>query len=122
MREVTGHGKAVQRVRVVTEPHTDYTRFAIAVTAGNVAAGEDIRWLPRGHAPEALPDDDWWLFDDRLVAWTVFERDGTALLGWAASTDEVLTRHYARIRDQLWARAIPHDDYVDPESGGRACP
>ncbi|GAB0102412.1 hypothetical protein JMUB6875_13800 [Nocardia sp. JMUB6875] len=45
----------MQRVRVVTEPHTDYIRFAIAITAGNVAAGEDIRWLPREHAPDSLP-------------------------------------------------------------------
>lgn len=112
MGDVTGSGTSVQRVRVVTEPHTDYIRFALATTPGSLAVGDDIRWLPRNRAPVALPDDDWWLFDERLVAWTVFERDGTALPGWVASTDPLIAGHYAELRDQLWSKAVRHDDYT----------
>lgn len=46
IQETTSRGVAVTRVRIVTEPHTDYTRFALAVAALNVRAGEDIRYLP----------------------------------------------------------------------------
>ncbi|AYF74190.1 hypothetical protein D7D52_10305 [Nocardia yunnanensis] len=112
VREVTASGTSVQRVRVVTEPHTDYVRFAVATTPGNLDAGEDIRWLPREVAPEELPDDDWWLLDEDLVAWTVFEQDGTALPGWVATTDSALTAHYAAVRDRLWDKAIRHHDYI----------
>jgi hypothetical protein len=112
MRDITAAGTAVHRVRVVSEPHTDYTRFAFAMTPGNLAAGEDIRWLPRDHAPVDLPDDDWWLFDEQLVAWTVFETDGAALPDWVASSDRAIIDHYARIRDQLWSKAIRHSDYA----------
>lgn len=110
--KVTTTGTAVQRVRVVSEPHTDYVRFALSTTPGSLAAGEDIRWLPRADAPSGLPDDDWWLFDDRTVAWTVFEQDGTALPGWVASDDPAIAGHCAQLRDQLWGKAIRHNDYV----------
>ncbi|ATL67243.1 hypothetical protein GZH49_30185 [Nocardia terpenica] len=111
MREVTGNGCVVQRVRVVSEPHGDYTRFAVGTTPGNLEAGEDIRWLPRQNAPSDLPEDDWWLFDDELVAYTVFERDGTALPGWAATRDPAIAGHCARRRDELWAKAVRHYEY-----------
>ncbi|MFE6859665.1 DUF6879 family protein [Nocardia sp. NPDC057668] len=112
MKQVTSYGTAVQRVRVVTEPHSDYIRFALSTTAGSLAVGDDIRWLPRNRAPVSLPDDDWWLFDDHLVAWTVFKRDGTALPGWVASTDPAIADHYAQLRNQLWSKAIQHNDYA----------
>lgn len=112
MREVAEAGVAVQRVRVITEPHGDYTRFSVGTTAANLEAGEDIRWLPRQAAPADLPDDDWWLFDDELAAYTVFERDGSALPGWVATTDPLIVGHYAQLRDQLWAKAIPHSEYA----------
>ncbi|MGW2662814.1 DUF6879 family protein [Nocardia tengchongensis] len=70
-----------------------------------------MRWLPRDHAPAGLPDDDWWLIGEDLVAWTVFEQDGAALPGWVASDDPALTAHYAGLRDQLWGKAIRHSDY-----------
>ncbi|UGT63942.1 DUF6879 family protein [Nocardia asteroides] len=111
MREVTGAGCAVQRVRVTSEPHGDYTRFSVGTTAANIDVGEDIRWLPRSSAPVDLPDDDWWLFGDEVAAFTVFADDGSALPGWAATTDPVITGYYARRRDDLWAKAVPHADY-----------
>ncbi|WP_348537826.1 DUF6879 family protein [Nocardia cyriacigeorgica] len=112
MREVTGSGRVVQRVRVVSEPHGDYTRFSIGTTAANLDAGEDIRWLPRHDAPVDLPDDDWWLFDEELAAFTVFTADGEALPGWVATSDPVVVAHCAQRRDDLWAKAIEHADYA----------
>jgi hypothetical protein len=90
----------------------DYTRFSVGTTAANIDVGEDIRWLPRHEAPPDLPDDDWWLFDDALAAYTVFTADGAALPGWVAITDPLIVTHYARRRDALWSRAIPHTEYA----------
>src|SRR5690348_3061710 len=47
IREVTSRGTVVQRARVVTEPHVDYTRWGLVIAPCNIAAGEDIRYLPR---------------------------------------------------------------------------
>lgn len=46
IRDTTATGRLVQRVRVVSVPHGDYTRWGLSVAALNIAAGEDIRWLP----------------------------------------------------------------------------
>ncbi|AHH22124.1 hypothetical protein NONO_c73680 [Nocardia nova SH22a] len=112
MREAVGAGCAVQRVRVITEPHGDYARFSVGTTAANLEAGEDIRWLPRQGAPSDLPEDDWWLFDDALAAFTVFNPDGSVQPGWAATSDPAITAHLALTRDMLWSKAIPHTEYA----------
>nr|WP_067647403.1 DUF6879 family protein [Nocardia harenae] len=52
-------GAAVRRVRIVTEPHTQYTRYLLALSRHNVAAGEEISYLPRHDAEpsDAAADD-----------------------------------------------------------------
>jgi hypothetical protein len=112
VREVTEAGRSVRRLRVVTVPSSDYTRWLLSISGFNVEAGEEIRWLPRT-APEGLPagDDDFWLFDDRRVVFTLFEPDGT-FAGGAATDDPAIVRHCVRARTALWAAGIPHDDYL----------
>ncbi|MBL1079560.1 hypothetical protein JK358_34660 [Nocardia sp. 2] len=111
MREVTDSGRQVQRVRVVTEPHTDYTRFLLATTGTNLDSGEDIRWLPR-HLINAdnLTADDWWLFDDDVVAFTAFRVDGT-LGGFAVTRDPRISEYCRSVRDEVWVLATPHVEY-----------
>ncbi|GAB3440126.1 hypothetical protein GCM10027570_05310 [Streptomonospora sediminis] len=115
MRSATALGRTVRRVRVVTEPVSDYIRFEHEGTADNIAAGEDIRWLPRHHLPEglALPAGgrDWWLFDDRLLAVGHFDAHGR-VLGSELVTDPQTAAECVRVRDELWALAIPHDTYA----------
>jgi len=53
VRETTGSGKRIERVRVVSVPHVDYTRWGLQVAPLNIEAGEDIRWLPR-HLTDGL--------------------------------------------------------------------
>jgi hypothetical protein len=54
--ETTRRGVAVRRARIVSEPVSEYIRFEHHVTAPNVVAGEDVRWLPRRHVSDlALP-------------------------------------------------------------------
>ncbi|MFI1918109.1 DUF6879 family protein [Nocardia sp. NPDC020380] len=111
VRESTLRGVSFSRVRVVTEPHLDYVCWSLAVSPLNIEAGEDIRYLPRRRvAVDELSTDDYWLFDDDTVAFTLFRVDGSAA-GAAVTTDPVLVRRCAQVRDAAWQRAIPYADY-----------
>jgi hypothetical protein len=111
IREVTSQGKSVTRARVVTVPHVDYTRWGLTVAEHNIAAGEDIRWLPR-HLIDSteLTTDDYWLFDDERVVFTVFEPSGR-FAGGAVTTDPIIVGHCRAVRDRVWQVAIPHHQY-----------
>src|SRR5215471_19593494 len=67
-------GVTVRRARLVAEPVTDYIRFEYDVTAAhNLAAGEQVRWLPRRDAAGIMvPCADFWVFDERVVLWNHF--------------------------------------------------
>jgi hypothetical protein len=55
MKAATSRGVAVRRARIVSEPVTDYIRYEYDVTAAfNLAAGEQVRWLPRTKATGLL--------------------------------------------------------------------
>ncbi|MEV0399122.1 DUF6879 family protein [Actinoallomurus sp. NPDC050550] len=114
IRRTTQVGKTFRRVRVITEPLSDYIRWEHSVTHLNVGAGEDIRWLPRHLVPEwiSFPADgnDWWLLDDRLVTVGHFDGD-MRVLGSELVTDPAVVADCIRIRDQLWSLAIPHREY-----------
>ncbi|MFB8005042.1 DUF6879 family protein [Nocardia sp. NPDC056000] len=113
IKSTTARGVAVQRVRVVTEPHGDYTRFALDYTSRfNQPSGEDIRWLPRQSVDAAeLTPDDWWLFDNDIALFTMFTSTGD-FAGGGHTTDADIVARCVRVRDRLWERAIPHDRYV----------
>jgi len=112
VREATGAGKDISRVRVVTVPHVDYTRWGLTVAEHNIAAGEDIRWLPRHLIdPNNLTTDDYWLFDDDRVVFTVHEPDGQ-FAGGAVTTDPAIVARCRAVRDQVWRVAVPHSRYV----------
>jgi hypothetical protein len=114
VREVTSSGRGIRRLRVITEPITEYVRFEWDITPDNLAAGEDIRWLPRHLLPAGLvfPREglDWWLFDDRLAAFGHFYDDGR-VKGSEIVTDPRVVAQCVRVRDQLWPLAIRHSDY-----------
>jgi hypothetical protein len=108
----TRGGTVVQRARIVTEPHTDYTRWGFAVAPHAIEAGEDIRYLPRHEAGGIdLPAEDFWLLDDDGLVLSVFSRDGR-VGGFAREHDADLTSQCRTVRDQVWSRAIPLAKYV----------
>ncbi|GAB2923163.1 DUF6879 family protein [Streptomyces mayteni] len=114
MRRVTGEGKTVRRVRVVTEPHSRYIRWEHSLTRLNTAAGEDIRWLPRHRVPGGfvfpVAGNDWWLFDDRVLAVGHFDPEGR-VLGSELVTEPEAVAECVRLRERLWSLAIPHAEY-----------
>jgi hypothetical protein len=112
VRHHVARGVEFRRARIVSEPVTDYIRFEHALTAGvNVAAGEQVRWLPRRQASDlCLPGNDFWLFDDRLVRFGHFAGDGE-FLDHEMSGDPAVIRLCATAFEAVWERAIDHAQY-----------
>jgi hypothetical protein len=109
----TVHRKvSVRRIRIVSEPVTDYIRFEYDVTAAhNVAAGEEVRWLPRAKASGLLvPVIDFWVFDGQVVLWNHFAGDGS-WVGEEQADDPALAKSCAESFAAAWKRAVPHADY-----------
>jgi hypothetical protein len=113
VRRVTASGRRITRARVVTEPHVDYTRWGLTVAPLNIAAGEEIRWLPRHRLPDdiRLPPHDYWLFDDERVVWTRFDEEGS-FIGSDPESDPGLIEQCRAARRAVWAIAVSHDEYV----------
>jgi Family of unknown function (DUF6879) len=104
-------GKVVRRARVVSEPLSDYQRWSYSIAHPMVDAGEDIRWVPRRLVSSvALPGNDFYLFDDRLVIFLIYAGSG---LGndKIASTDLEDIQLCRSAFDAVWKLSIPHSEY-----------
>ncbi|GIH16084.1 DUF6879 family protein [Rugosimonospora africana] len=112
IKSATAAGKSVSRARVVTEPVTDYVRFEHAMARFNVAAGEHLYWVPRRVTDHIkFPEHDFWLLDDKTLAFNVFTDDGSSF-GAKLVTDQASIDQCCRVRDEVLAVGIPHDRYV----------
>ncbi|MFF5255259.1 DUF6879 family protein [Streptomyces leeuwenhoekii] len=112
VQETVARGVVIRRARIVSEPVSEYTRFLYDGTFTNVAAGELVRWLPRRQASGiALPGNDFWLFDDKVVRWNHFTGEGKSA-GGEVTTDPAAVKLCSESFDAVWARAIPHDQYA----------
>ncbi len=115
VREVTADGRSIDRVRLVSQPHGDYTRWGLSIAPHNIAAGEDVRWLPRHEIPASdVPGDDFWLLDDDRVMFTIFEPGGR-FAGGALTRDPSIVAYCLAARDRFWAAAVPHGRYVSDQ-------
>jgi hypothetical protein len=102
----------IRRVRIVSEPLSDYMRWEHACTDTNVEAGEDIRWLPRTSAADLmLPGADCWVFDHRVVRWNFQRGDGTNPRHYTFSSDPRTIRDITAAFEIAWHRATPHAEY-----------
>jgi hypothetical protein len=112
IRAATAEGRRFARVRVVSLPLTDYSRFGVWCAQFTNAAGEDIRYLPRPQADAmGLPAHDYWLFDSRTLALMHFD-DQDRFLGAeiVESAAEVVQHSYWR--DAAWHHAVRRDDFA----------
>ncbi|MCC3770946.1 DUF6879 family protein [Streptomyces sp. UNOC14_S4] len=104
-------GVVMRRARIVSEPMSDYIRFEYEGTQLNIDAGEQVRWLPRRHASDiALPGNDFWLFDDRVVRFGHFSGDGRYVGEDFTDTPDV-AKLCATAFETVWERAVPHVEY-----------
>ncbi|WTW93473.1 hypothetical protein OG216_08835 [Streptomycetaceae bacterium NBC_01309] len=112
--QATERGVDVRRLRVVSEPVTDYIRYEYDLTFANVDIGEQVRWLPRRDAVGLLvPAVDFWAFDATTIMLTHWDGNGRADDPFRdISQDAELIKTYTGAFDTLWSRATPHEDYV----------
>lgn len=112
MKRNTDGGKRLRRLRIISEPVTDYIRFEWMDAAQLVRSDEDVRWLPRRNASKLLlPGNDFCMFDCQTVAFTHFSGDGH-VLDCEMTTDPVIVKACAVAFENAWKIAIPHNDYT----------
>ena len=108
----TEAGKTVGRVRVADNPPTTEQRFLLDYARHNAAVGEDIRYLWREAADRAaLPAEDFWIFDSRLVAMLHFD-DEDNLMTVELITEPAEVVRYAIVRDAAMHHAVPYDQFA----------
>jgi hypothetical protein len=113
VRDAARDGKRMARVHVVGEPLTDYLRFELTCAyPANVEAGEDVRILQSSQwAPLTLPQDDFWLFDDREAAFLIYDADGN-FQGAETTSDPAVIADYREARDLAMRHSVPLADYL----------
>lgn len=112
VQEAVGRGVVMRRARIVSEPVSEYTRFLHHGTFTNVAAGELVRWLPRRQASDiALPGNDFWVFDDRIVRWNHFTGDGASAGPEVWDDNPAAAKLCVDAFEAVWSRATPHSEY-----------
>jgi hypothetical protein len=109
LSRATAAGRKIVRVRIVTKPLTDYTRFELAVYPENIRAGEEIRVAERETLPQGRDswDEDFWLFDGDTVVVLQYETDGR-FLGVEEGRD---VDRYRRIEREALAWSVNYADF-----------
>lgn len=111
VRRGTEAGKVFRRIRIISEPITDYIRWEHMDAHLFVEAGEDIRWLPRRLVSAiAFPGNDFWLFDAETVIFSVFAGNGD-VVERQLYTDPAVVQLCQSAFTAAWELAIPHRDY-----------
>jgi len=116
VRSWRADGKTFERVRMLTDPPSDYQRWMLSLTHLNVDAGDDIRWLGEADARRlGAPSEDFYLLDDERVVLMRFGEGGVA--GAEVTDAPARVEAARRWRTLAWQHAIPHTEYV--ASSGR---
>ncbi len=111
LRRHVAEGHTIQRARIVSEPLSDYQRWSHSIAGPMVEAGEDIRWVPRRLVSSiAMPGNDFYLLDDKLVVFLIYAGNGLAM-DRVTSTDPAAIELCRTSFDAIWRLAIPHNDY-----------
>lgn len=98
--ELTRQGRQITRVRVISEPPSDYQRWGLWALPWHARAGEQIRYMSRHHAEQIdLPlKYDWWLMDDEQVIRLRYTPDGRIISKELTTHQGTITRFRA-LRD-----------------------
>jgi hypothetical protein len=111
VREAANRGVEFRRLRIVSEPLSDYIRWEHAITVVNVAAGEQVRWLPRASCVDlTIVPVDFWVVDGTSVLFGHFSGDGEST-GHEMRTEPDIARITTGTFEAAWARATPHELY-----------
>lgn len=112
IRAQVDQGKRVGRVRVVDQPPTEGQRFLLGYAGCNAASGEDVGCLWRADAQRInLLEEDFWIFDSRLVAVLHFDEDDN-LTSIETITEPAEVVRYSMARDAAVHHAIPYEEFA----------
>ena len=115
IRAATAEGRrSSSRVRVVSVPLTDYSRFGVFCSQYTNAAGEDIRYLIRDQA-RTCPTTIHWLFDSRLLVKMHFDEEERFLGGEVIEDPAAIVQH-GYWRDAAWHHAVRRDDFATEQN------
>ncbi|WP_433332948.1 DUF6879 family protein [Spirillospora sp. CA-294931] len=104
-------GVIFKRVRVVSEPLSEYQRMAVEWSGLGVEAGEQLRWLPRRLVSAVpLPGNDCFVMDRTSVMFNVHDGDGVIAENQVSDAPDVL-RFCLKAFERAWEMATPHDQY-----------
>lgn len=112
VREATVEGRLFARVRVVSIPLADYSRFGLWGAGFTREAGDDIRYLTRDQAEAAnLPKHDYWLFDSRKLVMMRFADDDRFIRAEVVEDPATIVEHNYW-RDVARHHAISRDEFA----------
>jgi hypothetical protein len=111
IRDAAAEGRRFMRVRVVSLPLTDYSRFGLWGARLTNAAGEDIRYMSCDEAERVkLPNYDYWLFDSRKLARMHFDENDVPLGAEIVDDPRQVVQHNYW-RDVAWHYAVTRSDF-----------
>jgi hypothetical protein len=111
VRDHVAKGRTVRRAKVVSEPLSDYQRWAYTLVGPMVDAGEDIRWVPRRRVSSVMiPGNDFYVLDDETVVFLHYAGSGLNI-ALTTSTDPADVEMCRAAFDRVWALSVPHRDY-----------
>ncbi|MBQ0827913.1 DUF6879 family protein [Streptomyces tagetis] len=117
-RRQSALAKRFGRVRVIDQPPTTGRLYLLENARRNSAVGETIYNLDRARAERlALPEEDFWIFDSRLVALLDFD-DADDLVSVELIREPAAVLRYAVARDAATHYAIPYREYARRLSAG----
>ena len=112
IQEITSEGILFERVRMVTEPLTDYLVWMLAVTNRNVDAGEDIRWCKESSVKElGMPSYDFYIFDDNRVVILRHDEEKNFTHAEIIDDEDFVAEHRA-LRDKVWPYGVRHREFL----------
>ncbi|MCM2420077.1 DUF6879 family protein [Streptomyces sp. RKAG293] len=110
--DAVARGVEIRRARIVSEPVSEYIRWEHYATTANVAAGEQVRWLPRRKTRDLLlPGNDFWAFDGKLLRVHHFSGDGAVVEDELVDDPSVVDLS-ASAFEEIWKRAVPHAEFA----------
>lgn len=104
VRHHCGAARVMQRVRIVSNPPSDYERFELSLYRHSSAAGEQIHIIEEYRRFS----EDFWLFDNQEAYILRYDRHGK-FLAVEVGSDVVA---YRRIRDLALEQSIPFAEYA----------
>lgn len=111
MRANLDAGKSLRRLRIVSEPVTDYIRFERLDADQLEKAGEQVRWISRRNASALmLPGNDFWLFDGETVVFTNFSGYGHVLDHCITRDLDIVAQCHAAF-EAAWRIGTPNAEF-----------